>query len=103
MAGDRDPVPDERVVAQVPGGGPLGQGAVVVGGARRGAGGVVVVDDLAADPAGGVARELGAEQLEAAVLDRSRTRLTYRRIDVATLAQLLSQTSTMTDLPRDDA
>ncbi len=60
-------------------------------------------DALAADPAGGVARELGAEQLEAAVLDRSRPRRTFRRIDVATLAQLLSQTSPMTDLPRDDA
>ncbi|HON75567.1 MAG: proteasome subunit alpha [Dermatophilaceae bacterium] len=57
---------------------------------------------LAADPAGGAARELGAEQLEAAVLDRSRPRRTFRRIGVATLAQLLSETSTVTDLPQDE-
>ena len=41
-------------------------------------------------------------ELEAAVLDRSRPRRTFRRIGVATLAQLLSETSTVTDLPQDE-
>ena len=47
------------------------------------------VEVLAADPAGGDARRLGANQLEVAVLDRARPRRTFRRIVGAALERLL--------------
>ena len=40
----------------------------------------LAVDVLAADPAGGEPRRLGANQLEVAVLDRGRPRRTFRRL-----------------------
>ncbi|WP_168581508.1 proteasome subunit alpha [Gephyromycinifex aptenodytis] len=51
----------------------------------------LAVDALATDPAGGAARELGAEQLEVAVLDRALPRRAFRRIPAAPLAELLDQ------------
>lgn len=58
-------------------------------------------ETLAADPAGGAARELGADQLEAAVLDRTRPRRTFRRIGVSVLQDLLTEGSSVIDLPED--
>ena len=49
----------------------------------------LAVEVLAADPAGGAARRLGANQLEVAVLDRTRPRRTFRRIVGGALERLL--------------
>ena len=53
---------------------------------------------LAEDPAG-ASRELGADQLEVAVLDRSRPRRTFRRIAGSLLDALLSTNTLTKDVP----
>lgn len=47
----------------------------------------------------GARRDLGASDLEVAVLDRTRPRRTFRRIPTALLAQLLSEQDPLVDLP----
>jgi proteasome alpha subunit len=54
---------------------------------------------LVADPAGGAPRELSPDQLEVAVLDRTRPRRTFRRIAPALVGDLISETSAVVDLP----
>ena len=49
----------------------------------------LAVGVLAADPAGGASRRLGANQLEVAVLDRARPRRTFRRMVGPALDRLL--------------
>ncbi|WP_353950047.1 proteasome subunit alpha [Knoellia sp. S7-12] len=59
----------------------------------------LAVAGLAHDPAGGPDRELGADALEVAVLDRTRSRRTFRRINGDLLAQLLSEDDPTDDVP----
>ena len=51
----------------------------------------LAVEVLAADPAGGESRRLGADQLEVAVLDRGRPRRTFRRLVGSQLDRLLTE------------
>ncbi|MCA1780975.1 MAG: proteasome subunit alpha [Dermatophilaceae bacterium] len=60
----------------------------------------LAVEVLAADPAGGDPRRLGANQLEVAILDRGRPRRTFRRLVGPVLERLLSGTGP--DPARDD-
>jgi proteasome alpha subunit len=54
----------------------------------------LAVEVLAADPAGGSPRSLGANQLEVAVLDRGRPRRTFRRLLGPVLERLLAEADT---------
>ncbi len=54
---------------------------------------------LVSDPAGGTPRELSADQLEVAVLDRTRPRRTFRRIAPGLVGELISEASPVVDLP----
>ncbi|HRW01613.1 MAG: proteasome subunit alpha [Actinobacteria bacterium] len=58
---------------------------------------------LGQDPAGGEARTLEPTALEVAVLDRTRPRRTFRRINGDLLASLLSETDPTSDAPTDEA
>jgi proteasome alpha subunit len=51
----------------------------------------LAVELIARDPAGGEARKLSANQLEVAILDRTRPRRTFRRLTGTTLSRLLGQ------------
>ena len=62
----------------------------------------LAVDALAADPAGGAPRELPAQALEVAVLDRHRPRRAFRRLHGPLLERLLSAPSPTSDLPDGD-
>ena len=62
----------------------------------------LAVSLLAQDPSGGEARTLGAEQLEVAVLDRQRSRRTFRRITGSLLDRLISPSDPTHDAPADD-
>jgi proteasome alpha subunit len=62
----------------------------------------LAVSLLSADPAGGADRELPPEQLEVAVLDRSRPRRTFRRISGQLLGSLLSDDDPTHDAPVED-
>ncbi|HEX2706017.1 MAG TPA: proteasome subunit alpha [Candidatus Lustribacter sp.] len=62
----------------------------------------LAVEVLAADPAGGAPRPLGADALEVAVLDRNRPRRAFRRILGPLLEDLLSADSPTTDVPSVD-
>ena len=62
----------------------------------------LAVGVLAADPAGGAPRRLGANQLEVAVLDRHRPRRTFRRITGQLLERLLSSDDPTRDAPPAD-
>jgi proteasome alpha subunit len=62
----------------------------------------LAVGGLAHDPAGGPDRELGPDALEVAVLDRTRSRRTFRRITRDLLAQLLSDDNPVDDVPPAD-
>ncbi len=62
----------------------------------------LAVSLLAADPAGGEARTLGADHLEVAVLDRQRQRRLFRRIPGPLLERLLSPSDPTHDAPEDD-
>jgi proteasome alpha subunit len=62
----------------------------------------LAVSLLAADPAGGEPRTLGAEHLEVAVLDRQRQRRLFRRITGPLLTRLLSPSDPTHDAPEDD-
>ncbi|MEJ5915627.1 proteasome subunit alpha [Pseudokineococcus sp. 1T1Z-3] len=94
------------------------RGAVVIGGAADALSGpltqgwrpdLTLVDALSlahrvlatdpAAPAAGPARELGAESLEVAVLERGRPRRSFRRVTGTLLAALLSAQDGTTDLP----
>ena len=57
---------------------------------------------LAKDLAGGPDRELGAPQLEVAVLDRNRPRRLFRRLGGTVLERLLSSEDPMTQVPAED-
>lgn len=57
---------------------------------------------LAADPAGGAARELGADELEVAVLDRQRERRLFRRLAGPLVERLLSPSDPTDDVPHED-
>ena len=59
----------------------------------------LAVSGLAHDPAGGPDREPGAGELEVAVLDRTRSRRTFRRISADLLGQLLSSDDPTDDVP----
>jgi proteasome alpha subunit len=59
----------------------------------------LAAEGLAHDPAGGPDRELGPESLEVAVLDRTRPRRTFRRINADLLGQLLSHDDPTDDVP----
>lgn len=59
----------------------------------------LAVSLLARDPAGGEPRELKAASLEVAVLERSRPRRTFRRIQGNLLDRLLSSTDPTSDVP----
>lgn len=48
----------------------------------------IAVAALAADPVGGAERQLGVEQLEVAILDRTRPRRTFRRLSPTALTAL---------------
>jgi proteasome alpha subunit len=63
----------------------------------------LAVSLLAADPAGGEPRTLGAEQLEVAVLDRQRQRRLFHRISGPLLERLISPTDPTHDAPEEDA
>lgn len=63
----------------------------------------VAVDVLAMSPEGAEPRELGADQLEVAVLDRDRPRRTFRRVVGSLLDRLLSRENPMADAPVDEA
>jgi proteasome alpha subunit len=62
----------------------------------------LAVSLLAADPAGGEARTLGADHLEVAVLDRQRQRRLFRRISGPLLDRLLSPSDPTHDAPDED-
>ncbi|HET8617072.1 MAG TPA: proteasome subunit alpha [Actinomycetales bacterium] len=62
----------------------------------------LAVEVLAADPAGGEARQLGADQLEVAVLDRHRERRLFRRLAATLVARLLSPDDPTADVPHQD-
>jgi proteasome alpha subunit len=62
----------------------------------------LAVDVLAADPAGGEARHLDAEQLEVAVLDRHRERRLFRRLARTLVDRLLSPDDPTADVPHQD-
>lgn len=62
----------------------------------------LAVELLAQDPGGGPARELGAAQLEVAVLDRARARRTFRRLGGPLLDALLNSEDPTTDVPSQD-
>ncbi|TWE12771.1 proteasome subunit alpha [Rudaeicoccus suwonensis] len=57
---------------------------------------------LAVDPQGEETRTLGADQLEVAVLDRSRPRRTFRRVNGTLLEALLSTDDPTKDVPLND-
>jgi proteasome alpha subunit len=63
---------------------------------------VLAVESLAADPAGGEPRELGADQLEVAVLDRHRERRLFRRLASTLVGRLLSPDDPTADVPHQD-
>jgi proteasome alpha subunit len=63
----------------------------------------LAVSLLAQDPSGGEARTLGSEQLEVAVLDRQRSRRTFRRITGPLLDRLISPSDPTHDAPAEDA
>lgn len=54
---------------------------------------------LSTDPAGGTPRELSADALEVAVLERSRPRRTFRRVEGEVLERLLAEEDPLTDVP----
>ena len=62
----------------------------------------LAVDTLAADPNGGEARTLSADQLEVAVLDRQRPRRKFRRIAGQLLEDLLNAENEISDAPATD-
>jgi proteasome alpha subunit len=62
----------------------------------------LVIPALGVDPGGGAARELTADQLEVAVLDRNRLRRTFRRLAGTLLDRLLSPGDPTRDLPATD-
>jgi proteasome alpha subunit len=62
----------------------------------------LAVELLARDPAGGTPRELGAAQLEVAVLDRLRPRRAFRRLAGSLLERLLLADDPTTDVPHTD-
>jgi proteasome alpha subunit len=62
----------------------------------------LAVEVLAADPAGGEPRRLGADQLEVAVLDRHRERRLFRRLASTLVDRLLSPDDPTADVPRHD-
>jgi proteasome alpha subunit len=62
----------------------------------------LAVELLGQDGAGGERRELGARQLEVAVLDRKRPRRTFRRIAGPLLEALLNREDPTTDAPSGD-
>jgi proteasome alpha subunit len=62
----------------------------------------LAVSLLAQDPAGGEPRELGADLLEVAVLDRQRDRRLFRRITGALLERLISPSDPTHDAPAED-
>jgi proteasome alpha subunit len=63
---------------------------------------VLAVESLAADPAGGEPRELGADQLEVAVLDRHRERRLFRRLASTLVGRLLCPDDPTADVPHQD-
>ncbi|MDV3222108.1 proteasome subunit alpha [Intrasporangium sp.] len=63
----------------------------------------VAVDVLAMSSEGAEPRQLDADQLEVAVLDRDRPRRTFRRIVGSLLERLLSREVPMADAPLDEA
>jgi proteasome alpha subunit len=63
----------------------------------------LAVDVLAIAPEGGESRELGADQLEVAVLDRERPRRAFRRVVGGLLGRLLSPEDPTADAPVDEA
>ena len=62
----------------------------------------LAVAALAADPAGGEPRQLGADQLEVAVLDRHRDRRLFRRLASTLVDRLLSPDDPTADVPHQD-
>jgi proteasome alpha subunit len=62
----------------------------------------LAVTALAADPAGGEPRQLGADQLEVAVLDRHRDRRLFRRLASTLVDRLLSPDDPTADVPHQD-
>ncbi len=62
----------------------------------------LAVELLARDAAGGTPRELGAAQLEVAVLDRLRPRRAFRRLAGSLLERLLRADDPTTDVPHTD-
>ncbi len=62
----------------------------------------LAVEVLAADPAGGEPRQLGADQLEVAVLDRHRERRLFRRLASPLVGRLLSPDDPTADVPHQD-
>ena len=62
----------------------------------------LAVELLAADPGGGPSRELGADQLEVAVLDRQRERRLFRRLGGPLVERLLSPNDPTDDVPHED-
>ncbi len=62
----------------------------------------LVIPALGVDPSGGAPRELTADQLEVAVLDRNRPRRTFRRLAGPLLERLLSPADPTRDLPPTD-
>jgi proteasome alpha subunit len=62
----------------------------------------LAVEALAADPAGGRPRELGVDQLEAAVLDRHRPRRAFRRLTGSLLGRLLSPEDPTSEVPESE-
>jgi proteasome alpha subunit len=63
---------------------------------------VLAVEVLAADPAGGEPRQLDADQLEVAVLDRHRDRRLFRRLASTLVDRLLSPDDPTADVPHQD-
>ncbi len=63
----------------------------------------LAMDVLAASPEGAEPRELGADQLEVAVLDRERPRRTFRRVVGPLLERLVSRVDPIADAPDDEA
>lgn len=86
MGGASDQI-EERLTEQWRPGMPLGQ-------ALR-----LAVSGLAHDPAGGPDRELGPDSLEVAVLDRTRSRRMFKRIERDLLGQLLAEGTASDDVP----
>jgi proteasome alpha subunit len=62
----------------------------------------LAVELLGQDPSGGEPRELGAGQLEVAVLDRRRPRRAFRRLGGPLLDSLLNREDPTTDIPGHD-